>query len=768
MKRLGIYLINILIFFVVSVQTTVSSGAEQVASRTPFYYSGEASNSESLITTPHALATSESDIGDALGILSGVIAGVSFNSSDPLGIHIFNSPVSGFPIHGDSFLVLSTGDAAQATLPNDSGSLTTILSGLKNEQNNDLVQVELILNVPVGAKFWSVDWKFLSEEYPEFVGSTFNDAFFIETPSSDIKIVDNIPSSSNNAATDTFGSRVSINTTGVSGMNADNAVGTTYDGATGILTTTGKVNEGSAQITIIFSITDLGDSSFDTTVFLDNFRFDAEFSAPPPLGPPGETSLTSFEGFNPNLPTVVLTHGLSNISDLPGMPGGNLWTGTGAKEAASLIEQDVNNSVNIISYVWEDAFQVIRTPSENEYNAGNAYVKNAGANLAKELLKPEHLGTNYSQKIQFVGHSLGTIVNAYAAKLFLENAVGVSEAQITTLDRPDHISDSITTGIPGCSTFTKCMNYDEDFMDITFSGLQKDGSRNLELFFDNYFSNEGFGVGDKSKGTNVYNHIELINPHDLDDEVFDDEGADNNHSGVHQWYRWTMDPNGLVSSTCNLNDGELVSLPSFFDDSLNPCKLGWQWSIVSSNPLPLPKANASQPIGSITTKPVPIEGYANHGCITKLAPSGITIQCKELPSSSWIKYAGSLQVLEAPTEDSSLYSVVDVIIPDDAGYLSFEYQFLNIGDGDYAAVFLDNILVWTMAGDSYPGGGDFVESGPISISGFAGKRVLTVALYNVNEPNAQFEIRNISTLVYEEETCYPIKSRSGNIVVICL
>ncbi len=128
--------------------------------------------------------------------------------------------------------------------------------------------------MPPNVNYWAVDFKFFSEEYPEFVGSSYNDAFFIQTPPVSIVVnSDYTVTAPNNYALDPSGNQVTINTTGVIGMSAANAFGTTYDGATETLLANGPIPSGASQITIVFSVMDLGDSIYDTTVFLDHFRF---------------------------------------------------------------------------------------------------------------------------------------------------------------------------------------------------------------------------------------------------------------------------------------------------------------------------------------------------------------------------------------------------------------------------------------------------------------------------------------------------------------
>ena len=45
------------------------------------------------------------------------------------------------------------------------------------------------INVPAGANCLSFDFRFLSEEYPDFINSQFNDAFIAELDSSDLGLV---------------------------------------------------------------------------------------------------------------------------------------------------------------------------------------------------------------------------------------------------------------------------------------------------------------------------------------------------------------------------------------------------------------------------------------------------------------------------------------------------------------------------------------------------------------------------------------------------
>jgi hypothetical protein len=701
----------------------ISRGADdQFPKRTPTFPPSD-HKAAMVSAAVQAAANTGQVLAQAMDIPADSIVNASLGDSDSLGVFVFTSELGEFPIEKSSFAAISTGQAASASLSNSSKSLSYVLSGLNNSRGDDLVQLTVTLTVPAGARFWSVDWKFLSEEYPEYVGSPYNDAFFIETPGTAIVINQNVATSQNNVALDPFGSRVSINTTGATGMTAANADYTTYDGATSIVTTIGEIPVGASQITIVFSVTDLGDSIYDTTVFLDNFRFLTEYVDPPRLNPPGVKAVIPEGTISPAKPTVVLTHGLSPAGDFAGAPD-TLWIGTLEKQAAGLIKAETAGAVNIIHYVWENAFQAgyTGTLSESTYNAAQAYAHDAGENLAKELLKPEYLGPSYNGKIHFIGHSLGSIVNAYAARAFLEKATNVKSAQFTALDRPDHVK----TNISGCNAFPGCKGYGSDFFGETFRELQTKPGRDLNLVIDNYYSKAGGGLGDRTSGLNVYNHEELINPSAVGRAIFSSEGASGNHSGVQQWYRWTINPNGLypLSTVCNSQTGELVGLPLNFDASLDPCNKGWKGSIVRTNSPTLATENIP---GTTIKADIVLREFKSNGCLLTTSILGtLGITCSEPSSPS---------------------GIAEIDIPQSAKALSFKYRFTNTGDGDYVAVYLDNVLIWTFAGSSDRGEREeFIESGPIAIGDLTGERHLTVMLYGVGGVNADFEITDFKAL----------------------
>ena len=129
----------------------------------------------------------------------------------------------------------------------------------------------------------------------------------------------------------------------------------------------------------------------------------------PPPPPPGSREIQG--ELRPDRPTIVLTHGLE-------ADAASLWTGfsatPGAQGAGHILNNLLGQQVNIVQFLWEEGLQGF---SPSAYRAAFPYTQDAGAKLADLLM--ERLGPGYQHPIHFIGHSLGAVVNAYAARQFL-------------------------------------------------------------------------------------------------------------------------------------------------------------------------------------------------------------------------------------------------------------------------------------------------------------------------------------------------------------
>lgn len=239
-----------------------------------------------VITAPGAMALAE-----AMDIPTADLVSASIGTTDPRGTGIADEPISFFPTQGQTFSILSTGLAESADDPdtnNDEvyqggGTLDDIsfrLDGLNNSQGNDLVQLTLVLTPPPGMTSLSFDFAFYSEEFPDYIGFDFNDAFIAELGAepfdSMITIVGNEINSPANFALDPNGEVVSVNVAfGFNPADPNPDTDTTYDGTSGLLSAIGCLPEEppTGNVVLILSITDLGDSILDSAVFLDNFQW---------------------------------------------------------------------------------------------------------------------------------------------------------------------------------------------------------------------------------------------------------------------------------------------------------------------------------------------------------------------------------------------------------------------------------------------------------------------------------------------------------------
>ncbi len=183
-------------------------------------------------------------------------------------------PDSSWPTAGFDFGVLSSGDVTDATSPNVSGSTTTSFGGPNRRGNSDfdvtILRVDVLVPESVNCLV-GLDFQFFSEEYPEYVGSSFNDAFIAELDTSTWSTSGSQITAPDNFAFDEAGDPITINTVGATTMNPENAAGSTYDGATPLLRASTPITPG--EHSIYLSIFDQGDRALDSTVLFDNLQF---------------------------------------------------------------------------------------------------------------------------------------------------------------------------------------------------------------------------------------------------------------------------------------------------------------------------------------------------------------------------------------------------------------------------------------------------------------------------------------------------------------
>ncbi|MEA2423392.1 MAG: hypothetical protein QOF55_2491 [Thermoleophilaceae bacterium] len=287
-------------------------------------------------------AAGANTLAQAMTSTSGLVTSAGFKTV-PAGAATSNGTSNAaLSFFTNTFAILTSGSAAAADDPNTSGSTTTSHSTTAVRGAYDVVDLTLNLNVPQGANCLTFDFAFYSEEYPEYVGGSFNDAFIAEldaTPTTAWSVSGTTISAPKNFAFDSNGNAVSINSSGGAAMSAANAAGTTYDGATRLLSAATQVTPGAH--TLDLSIFDAGDSQYDSAVFLDNLT--AGFKAVPSTQCKAGAQLVHYKlalapasASSPVGTSHTVTATLTNTDTGLVVPNASVnFTATGANTAAS-------------------------------------------------------------------------------------------------------------------------------------------------------------------------------------------------------------------------------------------------------------------------------------------------------------------------------------------------------------------------------------------------------------------------------------------------
>ena len=177
------------------------------------------------------------------------------------------------PTSGAQAALLSTGDATIMTSPNNSDSSGVDLGGasLRGDSDFDVTVLRVDLQVPATVNcLVGLDFRFLSEEFPEYVGSRYNDAFIAELDRTTWSTSGSSIIAPDNFAFDPTGSPITVNAAGATSMTAAQAADTTFDGATPLLTAATPLTPGAHRLYL--SIFDQGDRIYDSAVLVDNLR----------------------------------------------------------------------------------------------------------------------------------------------------------------------------------------------------------------------------------------------------------------------------------------------------------------------------------------------------------------------------------------------------------------------------------------------------------------------------------------------------------------
>ena len=161
-------------------------------------------------------------------------------------------------------------------------------------------------------------------------------------------------------------------------------------------------------------------------------------------------SFTSGGTLAPGEKTIVLTHGWIPAIEPFGLPGEGIG-GWPTEMAKTLVSHGFGATANIVAWDWGDAAKSF--PCDPGQVAGQTQFQ--GPALGQALAAA--LGTYYSRPIHFIGHSLGTLLNASAANYLHSSGFAPSNTHMTLFDEAEIAADT------SCSEFFALALYASPF-----------------------------------------------------------------------------------------------------------------------------------------------------------------------------------------------------------------------------------------------------------------------------------------------------------------
>lgn len=237
---------------------------------------------------------------DPITLISNVFIGQGMDidtiifEGDPQQVGYFQN--GGAAVGISDGILITNGNAEDAQNPNTATGTTTSynttnttspLNNIATGNVNDIAQYTIVFT-PTSSTL-TFNYVFGSEEYPEWVGSSFNDVFgfFISGPN-------NTGPFTNIALLPASTTPVSINSVNAGSNSSyyvtNNGTLHEYDATTTVLTATANVTP-CQQYTIILAVSDVGDWSFDSGVFLEGGSFEVDGIVATPVTPSPDTVL---------------------------------------------------------------------------------------------------------------------------------------------------------------------------------------------------------------------------------------------------------------------------------------------------------------------------------------------------------------------------------------------------------------------------------------------------------------------------------------------
>ena len=451
---------------------------------------------------------------------------------------------------------------------------------------------------------------------------------------------------------------------------------------------------------------------------------------------------------NPNKMTVVLTHG---------------WKGKPADWAAytaQIIQQRIGvNAVNIVAWDWSgEAYS-------DWLHLTDIAAKTPGEGVALGTNLVAALGANYTQRIHFIGHSMGTLVNAAAANYVHSHGFSWTNTQMTLCDEAE-IASGI--GANGLLQFTTTL---PDTVVRLIQNASTTASYwgqalpNKFAWADNYVSAVGLLHPEAANAILNYEYPSPVG----DMNTFQEEFY-NFHDYAHYFYEDTIEPSiyntggqinptylGFIRSWEGGGAGGREATNTYYyqdNDSLElhlvqtnfasatailNARLGNYWSagVTSAeyaSPLNWLAINLVQAYGQVSG----IDSTAGIivNLLTSFGGSGSQIQ------SLGVHPMGGPVPLGGSAGNTPAYAWIPLTIPSNAVSMSFDFMLQGNGNQDSFQVALQGTNILSLE-TSLIQTNVFLNSGMINVSPYAGQQAtLFLGIVGGTSTNAALTVSN--------------------------
>jgi very-short-patch-repair endonuclease/pimeloyl-ACP methyl ester carboxylesterase len=472
------------------------------------------------------------------------------------------------------------------------------------------------------------------------------------------------------------------------------------------------------------------------------------------ISPPGPSQLLAYHGgiftanlasIDPNQMTVVLTHGWK---DNP-----NTW----ALSMAILIHNNVTPAPNIVAWDWSQVAQ----SSIVDPGIPAAQTGDQGRSLGEAL--QQVLGVDYSQPIHFIGHSLGTLVNASAANYLQGTSWANNEngsptpwpavnMQMTLFDEAEVATgqtgwlDAISTliGLNGNPLEPKPFYYHPLPKQCAWADNYVSAFGLLHPEAANVILTDGFPTFAPDL-TTLFNELEAFHnyPTNWYDETIQNTGASA------MGFQWSFEEGGLFSQAPATNSVfEQASSGSQWD--LVPRTWNYGTNFLNSRFQDY-QTEFAVALADLPGDTLDASGYVLGQAIQGLENIDWQFVFQTSPGNS-----GSSQVkvhpLGEPANNESntnipAYAWMQLIVPTNAISMSFDYIIQGDWQSDSLAAAFNGTNVLFVPGDEIQTNATF-SSGAIDVSAYAGQtNEFFVGIVGGTSTNAQLTVENLAFTV---------------------